>query len=186
MRTALTDKSGWPRRRNRGWRIRLAILSFAAGAMLVGPASAAPGSKATDASIAAINCNQYSGGGIAPRSAQYIIGDTTGAVQLCKSGSNYWGYVVFDSLVSGPYWGQAYLYQYRNGTLIHSASCDTAPQGSPSGGNGWVRPGQTQCWTHKFDGSNAGDTFKACGAEYFGQYPDRTFIVGDACTARVR
>jgi len=184
MSITVTDKSTRPHRRGRTWAAKLAFLSFAAAAMLAGPASAAPGSSASDASIAAVNCNHYSGGGILPRSAQHILG--ADAVQLCKSGSTYWVYAVFDPPLPPSFWGQAYLYQYRNGRLIHSASCDTAPQGRPSGGNGWVRPGQTQCWTHKFDGSDARDTFKACGAEYFGQHPDRSLIVGEACTARVR
>jgi hypothetical protein len=161
------------------WIATVAILSFGAAAMLIGPASATPGSSAANTSIDAVNCNHYSGGGVAPRSANHLS-NPDGAVQLCKSGSSYWGYVVFYAPMPSNLWSQAYLYQYRNGNLISSASCDT------TGGNGYVKPTQTQCWTKKFDGSNSGDTFKACGAVYAGQYPDRAQIRTQNCTLRVR
>jgi len=107
-----------------------------------------------------------------------------GAIQLCRSGSQYWGYIViYDGEPSG-FWAQAYMAQYRNGTPITTVSCDTLPLGPPSGGNGYVQPGQTQCWTKKLT-AGASDTFQACGHEYSGQHPDRSVRVSEGCTLNV-
>jgi len=122
------------------------------------------------------NCDHYSGGGILPRSANYVrvggSGTAIGAVQLCKSSTSYyWGYVVFYSTLPAGNWGQAYLHRYRNGTHIAVYSCDTSPQGPPSGGNGWVRPGQTRCWTPKVYAPSTSDTFQVLGLRCASSHP---------------
>lgn len=151
---------------------------------------AATGTASAQSSISAVNCNHYSGGGILPRSANYVRdqgdGAATGAAQLCRSGSTYWGYAVFYAPMPSTSWGQAYLIKYHNGVRVATYDCDTAPQGPPSGGNGWIRPGQTQCWTAKFSAPSTSDTFQACGYAYFGRHPDKSFPDSWGCTARVR
>jgi hypothetical protein len=142
-------------------RIVCVVALVVAGLAFGGNASAEP-------SITATNCNQYSGSGIFPRSANHIRidgdGTAVGAVQLCKSSTSYyWGYVVFVVALPSGKWGQAYMHRYRNGTHIATYSCDTLPQGPPSGGNGWVQPTQTQCWTPKIYAPSTSDTFQVLG-----------------------
>jgi hypothetical protein len=130
----------------------------------------AGGSASAEVSVAVTNCDHSSGGGIYPRSANYVRingnGTAIGAVQLCKSSTSYyWGYVVFYSALPTGYWGAAYLNRYRNGAYVQSYTCDS------SGGNGWVQPRQTRCWTPKIYAPNTADTFQVQGVRYAGTHP---------------
>lgn len=138
---------------------------------------------ASGSASAVTNCDHYSGGGIYPRSASYVRingnGTAVGAVQLCKSSTSYyWGYVVFYSAMPTGYWGQAYLDHYRNGAYIDTHTCDS------SGGNLYVKPGQTRCWTPKIYAPSTSDTFQVQGVRYAGTYPYGTWNAW-GLTARV-
>jgi hypothetical protein len=146
--------------------ILLSALTLIAG-LSTGTASATT-SAATD------NCNHYTGGGTAAtiRSADDVQiqgnGARVGAVQLCRNGSEYWGYMVLDNPMASGKWGTAAIWQYRNGVRITAYHCATPPQGSPDGGNDHIIVGQTRCWTRKIVKTVASDTFAAYGVVYRG------------------
>ncbi|GAA2920842.1 hypothetical protein GCM10010446_01060 [Streptomyces enissocaesilis] len=88
-------------------------------------------------------------------------GAAVGAVQLCKSSGYYWGYVVFYDAMQPNNWGQVRLDRYQGGSKVAAYTCDTV------GGNGYVRPGQTQCWTSRISGGSS-DKFQALGYSCYG------------------
>jgi hypothetical protein len=144
---------------------RLAIVLCALAMTLFGGmATAATAGAAT----AATNCNSSSGTGTVVSAAYVRImgnGAAPAAVQLCKSGAYYWGYIVFYAPVQPNNWGQVRLDRYQGGTQVAAYTCDSA------GGNGYVLPGQTQCWTPKINGGTS-DTFQALGYSCYGNtYP---------------
>jgi hypothetical protein len=124
-----------------------------------------PGLAAAEPGVQVTNCNHSAGvGSVVSAAYVKILGDgaIVGAVQLCKSGSSYWGYIVFYAPVPAGNWGQVRLDRYRNGSVIGSWNCDS------SGGNGYVEPGQTQCWTPRINRGSTTDTFQAVGVSCFG------------------
>lgn len=148
-------------------------------------------SASTNPGTTAVNCNHWSGGGILPISADYVrVGGTPtgyaeGAVQLCKSGADYWGYIVlYDQQLTG-YWAQAGLYRIRNNVKIEHVNCDTPPLDPPRGGNGHVAPGQTQCWTKKLQKVDPADKFYVLGIDCRGTYPHCEHIYARGDTAVV-
>ncbi|MEV6824506.1 hypothetical protein [Amycolatopsis sp. NPDC051102] len=132
---------------------------------LVGGTGTAAATTGSSAGVLVTNCN-HSGGTGTLQSANYVRiqgdGAAVGAVQLCSSGSSYWGYIVFYAAVQPGNWGQVRLDRIRGGSVIGSWNCDS------SGGNGYVQPGQTQCWTPSINRGTTTDVFQAVGVSCFG------------------
>lgn len=160
---------------------RIAVLIAAIAVMMTGLTAATAGAAATvpaNAAAAPLNCNHWGGTGRIVK-AKYVQvkgdGAALGSAQLCEQGSYYWAYVVFYAPMTTGNWGQAYLQRFRNGQVIDQWSCDLpGPLTPPSGGNGYVKPGQTQCWTKKMYGGGSTDTFRALGYSYYGVHPNTT------------
>jgi hypothetical protein len=157
---------------------RLAVLVAAIAMMLTGLTTATANAAENAPGAALVNCNHWNGPGTVVK-AVYVRangdGAAVGAAQLCRQGSYYWAYVVFYAPLPAGSWGQAYLQRFRGGTVIGQWSCDTPPIGPPDGGNGYVKPRQTQCWTKKIYGGGSTDTFRAIGAVYYGTHPDTSW-----------
>jgi hypothetical protein len=157
----------------------IALLVLTSGGM------ASPAHATSDAQFAvtALNC-QHSQGPGSVVSASYIKIDGTntsvGAVQLCRSGSYYWGYMVMYSPVRSRYWGNARIYRYNSGVYDAVWSCNA------SGGNGYVEPGQTMCWTPRIYSPYTSQTFWASGTTYQGTYPTINYTEAYGQTARLR
>lgn len=117
-------------------------------------AALAPAASAQTA-LAAPNCQHGSTYGQLVKAASL---GSYGTIQLCRdSGYNYWGFVLFNNPLTASQWGQAVIERHRDGFFYDSVDCD-----SP-GGNGYVEPGQTRCWTPKFTGLSGRWTFVAEG-----------------------
>jgi hypothetical protein len=154
--------------RTRRWAALFAALFVVLAGLVTGTGTASATTSSTAGSSAAVlatNCNHSSGAGTLVSSNYVRIlgnGAAVGAVQLCRSGSSYWGYIVFYAAVQPGNWGQVRLDRYRGGSVIGSWNCDS------SGGNGYVQPGQTQCWTPRIGRGTTTDTFQAVGVSCFG------------------
>ncbi|GAA2986782.1 hypothetical protein [Streptosporangium longisporum] len=133
-----------------------------AGGVLAGalsPATAASGAGTSGAGAAAPNC-QHSGGGGKPRSAAYLLPGKAGSIQLCKDRRNrFWAYVIFYRPLASNRSAQAAIVTYRNGNWWSADTCD-------QGGNGYVRPGQTRCWTKKISAKSGAYSFAAGAVLY--------------------
>jgi hypothetical protein len=143
------------------------ILSIASMVVLtLGMTSAPAGASATQGSaVAALNC-QHSQGAGSIVSADHVEGPwgAIGAVQLCRSGSYYWAYVVEYEPVPRNAWAIAHLFRYQNGVKNGVWSCNS------SGGNGHIEPGQTMCWTPRIYAPSSSITFMATGRDCWGTY----------------
>lgn len=135
------------------------------------------------------NCNHWTGGGVFPLSADHLVGPggfDDGAVQLCKNGSDYWGYIVLKAPEPSGFWAQAGLYRIRNNVKVQHVNCDTPPIGSPNGGNRHVAPTETRCWTQKLRIEHPDDRFYVLGIDCLGTYPncDDVWASGDTAVTR--
>ncbi len=151
--------------------IALLVLTFG------GLASPAHAAGEAQFGVAAANC-QHSKGAGSVVSADYIRtnagGQAIGAVQLCRSGSYYWAYMVMYSPLRSGYWGNALLFRSPDGAKW---SCNS------SGGNLYVEPGQTMCWTPRIYSSSTSQTFLAQGYVCVGVYPREAQFYADGQTA---
>ncbi|KOX23477.1 hypothetical protein ADK67_20600 [Saccharothrix sp. NRRL B-16348] len=131
----------------------------------------------TTAAAASNNCNHEQGGVALPRSADSLEGGI-GSVQLCiDSSKRVWAYVVLYQPMPAGRWGNVWLRRYYEGFLTGEFSCNGEP-----GGNGYVKPGQTRCWTPKVAGSEANVEFKALSWVYRGTYPNEDWSVAFGMT----
>lgn len=155
------------------------ILALALGGMT----GAAVANNSEEHQTAALNCQHSQGSGI-PISAAHLKttvgGVNEGAVQLCRSGSYYWGYVVLYSPQVTGYWAIGHLFRYENGVHNSTWSCNS------SGGNGHIKPGQTWCSTPRIYGPSSSTTFMASGRDCRGSYPNCDFQFAYGVTARTR
>ncbi|MFI6510894.1 hypothetical protein ACIBCT_25090 [Streptosporangium sp. NPDC050855] len=127
------------------------------GGVLAGAFS--PATAASGAGAAAPNC-QHSGGSGKPRSAAYLLPGKTGSIQLCKDNRNrFWAYVIFYRPLASNRSAQAAIVTYKNGNWWSADTCD-------QGGNGYVRPGQTRCWTKKISRKSGVYSFAAAAELY--------------------
>ncbi|RSD10303.1 hypothetical protein [Amycolatopsis eburnea] len=83
-----------------------------------------------------------------------------GEVQLCRQGSLYFGFVLFDQAMTASQYAQARLDRYDQGQRVGTVSCDS------SGGNGRVLPGQRRCWTPNLNGDAVRYTFVASASKF--------------------
>lgn len=141
-----------------------------------GPASAAGEAQQ---GAAALNCQHSQGAGTVV-SAAYISNSSTGAVQLCKSGSYYWGYMVKYSSMPTGYWGYLAIDRYDGDRYAGSWNCDS------SGGNGYVAPGQTMCWTPRLYAPSTSTKFRVFAEIIRGDYPNDYGPVAAGKTALTR
>lgn len=154
----------------------IALVVLAVGGM-ASPAHAAGDARSM---VAAANCRHSQGSGSVV-SADYVRvnagGQAVGAVQLCRSGSYYWAYMVMYSPLRSGYWGNALLFRFQDGAKW---SCNS------SGGNRYVEPGQTMCWTPRIYSPSANQTFLAQAYVCVGTYPSEARYYADGQTARLR
>jgi hypothetical protein len=87
-------------------------------------------------------------------------GARIGTVELCREGTLYFGFVIFNSPMTVSEYAQVYFDRYDNGSLVGTVTCD-----SP-GGNERVMPGQTRCWTPNLNGDAVRYTFRAWSDKY--------------------
>jgi len=157
----------------------MSILVLALGGMT----GAAVADNGEENETAALNCRHAQGSGtpISPVFLKTTFGNVNeGAVQLCKSGSYYWGYVVLYSPQISNYWATAHLFRYVNGVHNGTWSCNS------SGGNGYIKPGQTWCSTPRIYGPSSNTTFMASGRDCRGSYPTCAYQHAYGVTARTR
>lgn len=149
--------------------------------LLIATLMAVSATPAAATETAAVNC-QHSDGRIGTIvSANHVKrsnGDVIGAVQLCRIGWDYWAYVIFYNPMPSGKWGIAYLNYYENGVREAIYSCDNA------GGNKYVEPGQTRCWTPMIVAPFVDQTFMAAGVECTGIHPTCTTRTAVGFTAR--
>ena len=149
---------------------RLVLLAATVLLTLGGIAQTATASEVEQITIQAANCQHSAGAGTVV-SAAYVqspSGYNHGAVQLCRSGSYYWGYIVlYEPQLSG-WWATTHLFRYEDGVHKGTWNCDH------SGGNGYVAAGQTMCWTPRIYDTGTSSKFAASGKDVVGTYPNGT------------
>lgn len=110
------------------------------------------------------DCQHTSGYGTIVRTAPVSAvadGARVGTVELCRdSAYNYWAFVIYSSPMTASQYAQAILQIYRDGSWVSEVTCDS------TGGNGYVAPGQTRCWTPKVGGVSGHYTFRAWSDKY--------------------
>lgn len=156
----------------------MSVLVLTFGAM-TGPAHADSGGQY---GTTALNCQHSLGAGTVV-SANYVktpSGAQSAAIQLCRSGSYYWAYMVKYSSMPTGYWGNAFLFRYTNGNLDATWSCNA------TGGNKYIEPGQTMCWTPRVYAPYSSTTFLAQGVICSGVYSTCNDQVAFGQTARTR
>ncbi|MEV4052007.1 hypothetical protein AB0J55_12570 [Amycolatopsis sp. NPDC049688] len=90
-----------------------------------------------------------------------VGGARVGTVEVCRdSNYNYWGFAIYNSPMTVSEYAQVYLNRFRDGTLTETITCDNA------GGNGYIEPGQTRCWTPKLTGLSGHWSFQAYSEKY--------------------
>lgn len=166
---------------------RIAVIFCAVAMAMLGASGMATanatGQENATAAADVVNCQYGSTYGTVV-SAAYVKrydGVNLGAIQLCKdSESKYWSFIIFYGPVPTGNWGYAYLLRYRDGIYVDAFGCN-----SP-GGNKYVKPGQTRCWTPKIDAPSSSVTFLASGIQCEGFYDDCDFRLAEGYTARTR
>ncbi len=130
----------------------------AAGAAAIAVTGLTPAASAEVA--AAPDCQHGSSYGIVVEKVNLTIGTTViGRIDLCRdSGYQYWGFVLFNKPATASQYGQAAIVRYDQVAYFSDVDCD-----SP-GGNHKVMPGQTRCWTPKYDGRAGRWNFTAVGS----------------------
>lgn len=151
---------------------RLILLLAVVLLMLGGVSATAAADEVGQPAARAENCQHSSGAGT-PISAAYVVSHSTGsrygAVQLCRSGSYYWAYIVLYEPEVYGWWATTHLFRYENGVHTSTWNCNS------TGGNGYVEPGQTMCWTPRTYAPNASTTLMASGKDVQGgPYPQGT------------
>jgi hypothetical protein len=106
-----------------------------------------------------------------------INGVRVGTVELCREGSLYFGFVIFNQAMTASQYAQAYLDRYDNGVLVGTVSCDDG------GGNGQVLPGQRRCWTPNLNGAAVRYTFVASAYQFSSHTGD---LLSSGGTVRAR
>lgn len=96
----------------------------------------------------------------APVTATDGTGARVGTVELCREGSLYFGFVIYNQAMTASQYAHGYLDRYSNGAWVGQVSC-TSP-----GGNGRVEPGQRRCWTANLNGNSTGYTFVASSYQF--------------------
>lgn len=140
-------------------------LKVTAGAVVVVVASMfapAEAGASTQAVTVAPTCQFGSSYGIRVVSAEVVTPSkvSVGEVQLCRDSSyNYWGFLLLRSPATASEYGDVTLERDRSGS---GGGVDLVNCKSP-GGNDYVLPGQTRCWTPKLSGLSGAYTFGATG-----------------------
>jgi len=89
-------------------------------------------------------------------------GTRVGTVELCREGSLYFGFVLYNQAMTASQYAHGYLERYHNGGWVGIVACyDTA-----GGGNGRVEPGQRRCWTANLNGDSTAYTFVASSHQF--------------------
>ncbi|MDX8049599.1 hypothetical protein SK571_09430 [Lentzea sp. BCCO 10_0798] len=104
-------------------------------------------------------------------------GDRIGTVYLCRTGSLYFGFALYEQPMASNQWAQAWLQRYDNGSWVGEVNCDTEP-----GGNGNIRPGQRRCWTPNLNGDAVRYTFRVLSEKY----TTGNNLIANGATARQR
>ncbi|MEU4520414.1 hypothetical protein AB0F52_17155 [Amycolatopsis sp. NPDC024027] len=98
---------------------------------------------------------------VTPRAAVIATNDViVGEVQLCRQGSLYFAFVLFNQAMTTSQYAQAYLTRYDHGAPVGTVTCDS------TGGNGKVLPGQRRCWTPNLNGDASRYTFVAAADQH--------------------
>ncbi|GGU63062.1 hypothetical protein GCM10010178_64010 [Lentzea flava] len=106
-----------------------------------------------------------------------------GSVQLClDSAQNYWAYVVLHAPLPEGTWANAYLDLWTDGKFVGTFTC----WNTEDGGSGFIKPGQTTCWSPKIDGSDSRHTFLARAKVCRSPHPSEADCHAGGQTARLR
>ncbi|WP_439658840.1 hypothetical protein ACSHWB_41715 [Lentzea sp. HUAS TT2] len=87
-------------------------------------------------------------------------GVAVGTVELCRQGSLYFAFALFDQPMTASQYAQVYLNRYDRGEPVGRVDCD-----SP-GGNKHIKPGERRCWTPNLNGAASRYTFIASVLQY--------------------
>ncbi|MDX3660179.1 hypothetical protein PV646_23005 [Streptomyces sp. ID05-26A] len=87
-------------------------------------------------------------------------GVSVGTVELCRAGSLYFAFALFDKPMTASQYAQVWLHRYDRGELVGAVNCD-----SP-GGNKHIKPGERRCWTPNLNGAASRYTFMASALQY--------------------
>ncbi|MFS8096361.1 serine/threonine protein kinase [Lentzea alba] len=132
------------------------------------------------------NCQHTQGSGkyqSANLVKQQPEGTDLGSVQLCRdSAQKYWAYVVLHAPLPEGTWANAYLELWTDGKYVGAYTCWR----TEDGGSGFVKAGQTTCWSPKIDGSDARHTFLARAKVCRSPHPSETDCYASSQTARLR
>jgi hypothetical protein len=100
-----------------------------------------------------------------------------GTVEVCREGSLYFGFVLFNDPMTASEYANVYFDRYDNGSLVGTVTCNDP------GGNKQVMPGQRRCWTANLNGAAARYTFRAWAEKYSSHTGD---LLAWGATATVR
>jgi hypothetical protein len=155
---------------------------------VVAVVSLTPVASASAATTAAAPPCQHYGGTYTQRSTAPVTGSSgaVGTIELCRdSNFNYFGFLILNNSPTASTYGQIFLYRYHSGVPSPATAftCDSSPQGAPTGGNGAIVQGQTRCWTPRLAGSAGAWTFEAKGTLYSSHTGD---LLASGWTARTR
>ncbi|RDI34492.1 hypothetical protein [Lentzea flaviverrucosa] len=104
-------------------------------------------------------------------------GDPVGTVYLCRTGTLYFAFALYEQPMAANQWAQVWLQRFDNGSWVGEVNCDTEP-----GGNGNIRPGQRRCWTPNLNGAAVRYTFRALSEKY----TTGNNLIANGATARQR
>ena len=145
-----------------------------AGAVLLG--LAAPASAGVEANPDCQNDNGFQTVvGTGPIKS-ISTGDRIGTIYLCRQGSLYFAFALYEQTFVTNQTAQVWLQRYDNGNWVGEVNCDTEP-----GGNQHIKVGERRCWTPNLNGDAVRYTFRALSEKYIGNN-----LIANGATARRR
>ncbi|MDT7785742.1 MAG: hypothetical protein QOF58_4161 [Pseudonocardiales bacterium] len=129
----------------------------------------APSATAQSTPSVQVSCPHGQGSGIIISSGavETSAGVRIGTVHLCRDSSyKFWGYLQLDHDLPTGRWGQVTAWRFIGGSDGDSPTTCDGP-----GGNGYIRPGQSSCYTQKLYGAPGNYKFSAVGRVHNGTYP---------------
>lgn len=128
---------------------------------------------AATAQTAQVSCPHGQGGGIVISSGAVLTAADVriGTVHLCRdSDYRFWSYLKLDNDLPSGRWGQAVIWRY-----IGDRPGDSPTNCDGPGGNDYITPGQSSCFSQKLYGAPGNYRFHAIGRVYNGVYPNGRF-----------
>jgi hypothetical protein len=87
-------------------------------------------------------------------------GVRVGTVELCREGTAYFGFVLFNQPMTASQFAQVHLDRYDQDVWVGAVTCDD------DGGNDYVGAGERRCWTPNLNGAAVRYTFRVSSFQY--------------------